>query len=89
MSDAAGHSKVFCRIAGTSTGLLNLFPFAGAAVFQPLLGAILERSGRVERAFPIAGYKHAFFVLFLCGVGALVSSLFLRETLTARNLRQA
>jgi len=68
------------EIAGTSTGLLNLFPFAGAAVFQPLLGAILERSGRIEGAFPISGYEQAFFVLFLCGLGALASSLFLRET---------
>jgi MFS family permease len=71
------------EIAGTAMGLLNLFPFAGAAVFQPLLGAILERGGRVEGAFAIAGYEQAFFLLFLCGVGALASSLLLRETLAS------
>lgn len=71
------------EIAGTAMGLLNLFPFAGAAVFQPLLGAILEKGERVEGAFSIGGYEQAFFVLFLCGVGALASSLFLRETLAS------
>ncbi len=73
------------EIAGTSTGVLNLFPFAGAAVCQPLLGAILERHGKVEGAFTVAGYEQAFFVLFLCGLGALGSSLFLKETLPAVN----
>jgi len=71
------------EIAGTSTGVLNLFPFAGAAVCQPLLGAILERHGKVEGAFTVAGYEQAFFVLFLCGLGALASSLFLKETFPA------
>ncbi|MCJ7774068.1 MAG: MFS transporter, partial [Desulfobacterales bacterium] len=36
------------QMAGTSTGLINLFPFAGGAVFQPLLGYILERFGKAE-----------------------------------------
>jgi sugar phosphate permease len=30
------------QIAGTSTGLVNLFPFAGGALFQPFLGYLLE-----------------------------------------------
>ena len=69
------------QIAGTSTGLVNLFPFAGGAVFQPLLGYLLERNGRVEEAFPLAGYQQAFFALFLCGVVAFLACLFLEETL--------
>ncbi len=70
------------QIAGTSTGLVNLFPFAGGAVFQPLLGYILDRQGHVEGAFTLAGYKHAFFVLFICGLVAFVASLCLKETLS-------
>ena len=31
------------QIAGTSTGLVNLFPFAGGALFQPFLGRCLHR----------------------------------------------
>jgi sugar phosphate permease len=69
------------QIAGTSTGLVNLFPFAGGAVFQPVLGYILERHGKVGESFTLEGYEQAFFVLFLCAVCAFLSSLFLKETL--------
>jgi sugar phosphate permease len=70
------------QIAGTSTGLVNLFPFAGGAVFQPVLGHILEKHGRVSGAFQLAGYQEAFLVLFGCGLAALAASLLLKETLT-------
>lgn len=69
------------QIAGTATGLVNLFPFAGGAVFQHLLGFLLERQGSVEGKFTLAGYKDAFMVLFLCGVATFLSSLFIRETM--------
>jgi sugar phosphate permease len=69
------------QISGTSTGLVNIFPFAGGAVFQPLLGHFLESHGRVEGAFTIAGYKEAFLILFVCGLIAFLASLCLQETL--------
>ncbi len=69
------------QIAGTSTGLVNISPFFGAAVFQPILGYVLESHGRVNDAFTLAGYRQAFFILFICGVIALVATLFLQETL--------
>jgi sugar phosphate permease len=69
------------RMAGTSTGLINLFPFAGGAVFQPLLGFVLERHGKVDGAFTLAGYKEAFLILFFCAVIAFVACFFLKETL--------
>ena len=69
------------QISGTSTGLVNVFPFAGGAVFQPLLGHFLESHGRVEGAFTIAGYKEAFLILFVCGLIAFLASLCLQETL--------
>lgn len=69
------------QMAGTATGLVNLFPFAGGAVFQPVLGAVLEAHGRVEGAFTVAGYRSAFLVLVGCAVLALGASLGLKETL--------
>lgn len=69
------------QIAGTSTGLVNLFPFAGGALFQPLLGYLLERPGKVADTFTLTGYKQAFLALFLCGVFAFFACLFLKETL--------
>ncbi len=69
------------QMAGTATGLINLFPFAGGAVFQPILGVILEHHGKVAGSFTVAGYRQAFLVLFLCGAVALLSSFFIRETM--------
>jgi sugar phosphate permease len=70
------------QMAGTSTGLVNLFPFAGGAVFQPVLGYLLERHGRIEGALTLAGYEEAFLALFVCGIIAFLATLFLQETLT-------
>lgn len=72
------------RMAGTATGLVNLFPFAGGAVFQPVLGSVLEHHGKVGEAFTTAGYRAAFGVLLGCAVVALAASLFLPETLGAK-----
>ncbi len=72
------------QIAGTSTGLVNIFPFAGGAVFQPLLGYVLESHGRVEGVFSLAGYEQAFLLLFFCGLIAFLASLCLQETLAIR-----
>lgn len=69
------------QIAGTATGLVNLFPFAGGAVFQPILGYVLESQGRAGTAFTTAGYRQAFLWLLGCAVAAFLSSLFLKETM--------
>jgi len=69
------------QIAGTATGLVNLFPFAGGAIFPPVLGYILERQGRSGEAFTLIGYQQAFLVLFACSVIALLASFFLKETM--------
>nr|VFK33316.1 MAG: Sugar phosphate permease [Candidatus Kentron sp. MB] len=73
------------QIAGTATGLINLFPFVGGAIFQPLLGYCLEQHGYVDYAFTLAGYQHAFLILFLSGAVALIVSLFIKETVPPNN----
>jgi len=69
------------RMAGTATGLVNLFPFAGGAVLQPLLGYVLEKHTQTQGTFTLAGYQQAFLILFFCGIIALLASLFLKETM--------
>ena len=68
-------------IAGTSTGLVNLFPFLGGAIFQPVLGQVLEQHGKIEGAFTVQGYEAAFLILFCCSIVALCASFFLAETI--------
>ena len=69
------------QMAGTSTGLVNLFPFVGSGIFQPFLGYLLERQGHAAGVFTVAGYRHAFLTLFACGVATLLASLLMKETL--------
>ena len=69
-------------IAGTATGLVNFFPFFGGAVFQVILGTVLDSQGLTSSGgFAVAGFKLSFLVLFACSVLAFVSSSFLKETM--------
>ena len=68
-------------MAGTATGIVNLFPFAGGAVFQPVLGYVLEHYGRVNGNFTLAGYHTAFLVLF--GSGLIGLSAFARRKINS------
>ncbi len=72
------------QMTGTATGMINLFPFLGGAVFQPILGFVLELNGKVNDAFTVSGYRQAFLILFACSVIALIASFFLKETLENR-----
>lgn len=69
------------QMAGTATGIVNLFPFSGGAVFQPLLGFVLEKNSTVEGTFSLVAYQQAFMVLFIAGVVAFVATLFLKESM--------
>jgi sugar phosphate permease len=69
------------QMAGTSTGLVNLFPFVGSGIFQPFLGYLLERQGQAAGAFTVAGYRHAFLALFACAMATLLASVLVKETL--------
>jgi sugar phosphate permease len=69
------------QIAGTAIGLINLFPFLGGAILQPLLGYFLERQGGMGNAFTLAGYQQAFLILFFAGVATFGASLFIKETM--------
>lgn len=69
------------QMAGTATGLVNLFPFAGGAIFQPILGAVLEHYGRIDGKFTLIGYEKAFLILFICALVAMGATFFMRETL--------
>lgn len=68
------------KIAGTSTGLLNLFPYLGAAIFQQVLGIILENSGKINGSFTVTGYKTGFFVLLVLSLLGFFITFFVKET---------
>jgi sugar phosphate permease len=69
------------EIAGTSVGLVNLFPFLGGAVAPPVLGAILEMEGATAAGYPAAAYSRAFLLYVVCALIALLAACFLKETI--------
>jgi sugar phosphate permease len=69
-------------IAGTATGLINIFPFLGGAIFQIILGAVLDSQGITPSGgFTLQGFRYAFLVLFLCGLVACIASFLIQETI--------
>lgn len=72
------------EIAGTATGLINIFPFMGAAVMQPVVGLavqILQAPGGIDTA---QAYGRAFLVYPLVTIIALVLSICIPETYASK-----
>ncbi|HOC46783.1 MAG: MFS transporter [Syntrophorhabdaceae bacterium] len=68
------------EIAGTSMGMINLFPFIGAIVFQPLMGFVLDRAGMAKGAYPLFAYRQMLWIYFITSVFAFLSILKCKET---------
>jgi len=60
---------------------VNLMPFLGAAIMQPVLGLILESHGKTEAGFPPEAYQKAFFLYFITALIAFLSACCIRETI--------
>jgi sugar phosphate permease len=72
-------------MAGTATGLINIFPFLGGAIFQIVLGAVLDSQGITPSGgFTLQGFRYGFMVLFLCASVACIASFLIQETLKTR-----
>jgi MFS family permease len=72
-------------IAGTSVGLVNLFPFIGAAVYQVLIGAVLTAGGHEQARYTVDSFRYMFFI---CGASAalsLAATGLLQETLKVKS----
>jgi sugar phosphate permease len=67
------------KIAGTSVGALNVFPFLGGAIFQVVMGAIVSGAGG-----GVGGYRYLFLLCTGNAVVSLVAACLLTETLPSR-----
>lgn len=68
------------EIAGTSMGTINLFPFIGAIIFQPLMGYILDRAGMTGGSYPPFAYKQMLWIYLITSILALFSIMKCKET---------
>lgn len=70
------------EIAGTAIGTANLFGFCGGIVFQPVIGYILDISGKVQGIYPPYAYRWTFWIFLGINLVSLISILFLKETIS-------
>lgn len=68
-------------IAGTSVGMVNLFPFLGGALFQVVGGAVLTISGKDGGGYSLAGYQDMFVTYVVGSLISLVAAVLLKENL--------
>jgi sugar phosphate permease len=68
------------EIAGTSMGTINLFPFIGAIIFQPLMGYVLDRAGMTGGSYPPFAYKQMLWIYLITSILALFSIMKCKET---------
>jgi len=68
------------EMAGTSMGTTNLFPFIGAVIFQPLMGYVLDKGGKINGMYTASSYKILVWVLLITSIVALISIMQCRET---------
>lgn len=69
------------EIAGTSTGMVNLFPFLGGAVFMPLLGRVLDAYPKSDTGgYSLEAYSMLIFILLGAAVVSLICTFLTKET---------
>ena len=69
------------EIAGTSTGMVNLFPFLGGAVFMPLLGRVLDAYPKSDTGgYSLEAYSMLIYILLGASVLSLICTFLTKET---------
>ncbi|MCU0913852.1 MAG: MFS transporter [Planctomycetes bacterium] len=69
------------EIAGTCVGMVNFFPFFGGAIFQPLLGWVLDACGKNDAGqYPLQAYRMVLLVLLTASVLSLACTFLMKET---------
>jgi sugar phosphate permease len=69
------------EIAGTSVGTVNLFPFLGGAIFQPIVGRLLEAYPKAATgAYSLDGYRAMLLLLLGMSIVVVASTFFMKET---------
>jgi MFS family permease len=68
-------------ISGTAVGAINLFPFAGGAIFQVLIGAVLTARSPGQGQYTTVGFQHMFLISLAGAVISLAAAVIMKETL--------
>jgi MFS family permease len=67
-------------ISGTVMTYINFFTMAGAAIFMPILGKVIESFPRTGASYPAEAYHLAFFICFLGMTASVIFYGFSKKT---------
>ncbi len=65
-------------ISGTATAWVNFFTMAGAAIFMPALGRVIQAYRLPDQSYPAGAYHLSFFISFFCMAASLIFYAFSR-----------
>lgn len=82
---AAGRENTRAAVSGTTMGLINALSMGLTAIYQPLIGLLLDLGweGRIDegaRVYSVATYQMAFLSLVACAALAVAAALYMRDT---------
>ena len=64
----------------TANGMLNVWYFVGGALFQAVMGVVLDYYGKVGDKFPVSAYKTTFVACILSLVVGAIAMYFTHDT---------
>jgi sugar phosphate permease len=64
----------------TASGMVNIWYFVGGALFQALIGIVLDNYGKVGGKFPVAAYRTSFIVCFISLIVGAIAMYFTTDT---------
>jgi MFS family permease len=65
-------------ISGTVLAWVNFFTMAGAAIFMPALGGVIQAFRLPDHSYPAEAYHLSFFICFFCMMTSLIFYAFSR-----------
>ncbi len=65
-------------ISGTVLAWVNFFTMAGAALFMPALGGVIQAFRLPDHSYPAEAYHLSFFICFFCMMASLIFYAFSR-----------
>lgn len=77
------------KVVGTAIGVFNLFYFIGGAVYQQVMGQMLDGYGKVNGAFPVEAYVSTFWLCFIGMVIGVAALLMTTESFIRRDVPAA
>ncbi len=67
------------RVTGLSMSIVNVFPFFGAALFQTVMGYLMDSVGKIDSVYPLEAYRLSFEFCLFASVLSVLVVLFVKE----------